>query len=75
MGVGMIAIVPEESADAALATLADRGVDAWVAGEITERGDHATGADADRRLREARPRRRRSGGAGRDGSTKPGPVR
>ncbi|MET9547565.1 phosphoribosylformylglycinamidine cyclo-ligase [Streptomyces sp. NPDC006627] len=44
MGVGMIAIVPEESADAALTTLADRGVDAWVAGEITERGEHTTGA-------------------------------
>ncbi len=45
MGVGMIAIVPEESTDAALETLADRGVEAWVAGEITERGDYATGAE------------------------------
>lgn len=45
MGVGMIAIVPEESAEVALATLADRGVDAWVAGEITERGDRTTGAE------------------------------
>lgn len=45
MGVGMIAIVPEESADAALATLADRGVEAWVAGEIVERGDYTTGAE------------------------------
>jgi len=44
MGVGMIAIVPEGSVDAALATLGDRGVDAWVAGEITGRQDHATGA-------------------------------
>ncbi|QOV37312.1 phosphoribosylformylglycinamidine cyclo-ligase [Streptomyces ferrugineus] len=44
MGVGMIAIVPEESADAALATLADRGVDAWFAGEIMDRGEHTTGA-------------------------------
>ncbi|MFF8572778.1 phosphoribosylformylglycinamidine cyclo-ligase [Streptomyces sp. NPDC005047] len=44
MGVGMIAIVPEESADVALTTLADRGVDAWVAGEITDRTDHETGA-------------------------------
>ncbi|MFF3612279.1 phosphoribosylformylglycinamidine cyclo-ligase [Streptomyces sp. NPDC002580] len=44
MGVGMMAIVPEESAEVALAVLADRGVDAWIAGEITERGDHATGA-------------------------------
>ncbi|MEW2450275.1 phosphoribosylformylglycinamidine cyclo-ligase [Streptomyces parvulus] len=44
MGVGMIAIVPEESTDVALATLADRGVDAWVAGEITDRAHHETGA-------------------------------
>ncbi|BCL29133.1 phosphoribosylformylglycinamidine cyclo-ligase [Streptomyces aurantiacus] len=44
MGVGMIAIVPEDSADAALATLADRGVEAWIAGEITDRGTHETGA-------------------------------
>ncbi|MFD5572218.1 phosphoribosylformylglycinamidine cyclo-ligase [Streptomyces cadmiisoli] len=44
MGVGMIAIVPEESVEVALTTLADRGVDAWVAGEITERGEHTTGA-------------------------------
>ncbi|MFT2019599.1 phosphoribosylformylglycinamidine cyclo-ligase [Streptomyces sp. 796.1] len=39
MGVGMIAIVPPQSVDVALATLADRGVGAWIAGEITERGD------------------------------------
>ncbi|MEV6331362.1 phosphoribosylformylglycinamidine cyclo-ligase [Streptomyces sp. NPDC051909] len=45
MGVGMMAVVPAESVDAALTTLADRGVDAWVAGEITERGDKATGAE------------------------------
>ncbi|GAB2832997.1 phosphoribosylformylglycinamidine cyclo-ligase [Streptomyces chlorus] len=45
MGVGMIAIVPEESTDVALTTLADRGLDAWVAGEITGRGDRATGAE------------------------------
>ncbi|MFF0689350.1 phosphoribosylformylglycinamidine cyclo-ligase [Streptomyces albogriseolus] len=42
MGVGMIAIVPQESVDVALTTLADRGVEAWVAGEITERDDHHT---------------------------------
>ncbi|MFD4508378.1 phosphoribosylformylglycinamidine cyclo-ligase [Streptomyces sp. NPDC058457] len=45
MGVGMIAIVPQESVDVALTALADRGVEAWVAGEITERGDHTTGAE------------------------------
>ena len=44
MGVGMIAIVPADSVDAALTTLADRGVDSWVAGEITERGTHDSGA-------------------------------
>ncbi|MEU0658735.1 AIR synthase-related protein, partial [Streptomyces lavendulocolor] len=44
MGVGMMAVVPAESVDVALTTLADRGVDAWVAGEITERGEHTTGA-------------------------------
>ncbi|MCD9143976.1 phosphoribosylformylglycinamidine cyclo-ligase [Streptomyces albireticuli] len=41
MGVGMIAVVPQESVDVALATFADRGVESWVAGEITERGDRA----------------------------------
>ncbi|MFF7986579.1 phosphoribosylformylglycinamidine cyclo-ligase [Streptomyces sp. NPDC007901] len=45
MGVGMIAIAPQESVDVALTTLADRGVEAWVAGEITERGSHTTGAE------------------------------
>ncbi|GGS38773.1 phosphoribosylformylglycinamidine cyclo-ligase [Streptomyces daghestanicus] len=44
MGVGMMAIVPQDSTDVALATLADRGVDAWVAGEITARGTHDSGA-------------------------------
>jgi len=37
MGVGMMAVVPGESVDAALTTLADRGVHAWVSGEITDR--------------------------------------
>ncbi|MCM2420147.1 phosphoribosylformylglycinamidine cyclo-ligase [Streptomyces sp. RKAG293] len=41
MGVGMIAVVPQDSVDVALATLADRGVEAWVSGEVVERGDHA----------------------------------
>jgi phosphoribosylformylglycinamidine cyclo-ligase len=39
MGVGMIAVVPPESVDVSLAVLGERGVDAWVAGAITERGD------------------------------------
>ncbi|NLU68498.1 phosphoribosylformylglycinamidine cyclo-ligase [Streptomyces sp. HNM0574] len=37
MGVGMMAVVPEDSADAVLRTLAERGVDAWTAGRVTER--------------------------------------
>ncbi|WP_030416151.1 phosphoribosylformylglycinamidine cyclo-ligase [Streptomyces sp. NRRL S-1448] len=45
MGVGMIAVVPPESVTTALATLADHGVDAWVGGEIVERGDRTTGAE------------------------------
>ncbi|MGV9892279.1 phosphoribosylformylglycinamidine cyclo-ligase [Streptomyces sp. NPDC003395] len=45
MGVGMMAIVPQESVDVVLATLADRDVEAWVAGEITERGAHTSGAE------------------------------
>ncbi|MFF1645216.1 phosphoribosylformylglycinamidine cyclo-ligase [Streptomyces sp. NPDC058240] len=45
MGVGMIAIVPAESVDVALTALADRGVESWVAGEITERGAHTSGAE------------------------------
>ncbi|MGW0467561.1 phosphoribosylformylglycinamidine cyclo-ligase [Streptomyces sp. NPDC003027] len=45
MGVGMMAVVPAESVEVALATLEDRGVEAWVAGEITERGDHTAGAE------------------------------
>jgi phosphoribosylformylglycinamidine cyclo-ligase len=44
MGVGMIAVVPAEAVGAALSTLQDRGVAAWVAGEITERAHHASGA-------------------------------
>ncbi|MFD8911759.1 phosphoribosylformylglycinamidine cyclo-ligase [Streptomyces sp. NPDC059575] len=45
MGVGMMAVVPAESVEAALTTLADRGVDAWVAGEITGRDGRASGAE------------------------------
>jgi phosphoribosylformylglycinamidine cyclo-ligase len=44
MGVGMIAVVAPGSVDVALSILADRGVGAWVAGEITERGDRAEAA-------------------------------
>ncbi|UZJ32122.1 phosphoribosylformylglycinamidine cyclo-ligase [Streptomyces endophytica] len=45
MGVGMIAVVPPESVTTTLATLADRGLDAWVGGEIVARGDRTAGAE------------------------------
>ena len=34
LGVGMVAVVPPQAAEAALALLAQRAVDSWVAGEI-----------------------------------------
>ncbi|TDE12990.1 phosphoribosylformylglycinamidine cyclo-ligase [Jiangella asiatica] len=34
MGVGMVAVVAADAADAALRLLADRGVESWVAGEV-----------------------------------------
>ncbi len=37
MGVGMAAVVAPDDADAAVRLLADRGIDAWVCGEVTER--------------------------------------
>jgi phosphoribosylformylglycinamidine cyclo-ligase len=45
MGVGMIAVLPQESVDVALATLADRGVGAWAAGEITARESGAAAVE------------------------------
>ncbi|WP_432039370.1 phosphoribosylformylglycinamidine cyclo-ligase [Streptomyces cucumeris] len=44
MGVGMMAVVPAESVDVALATCADRGMDAWVSGEILDRAAGETEA-------------------------------
>jgi phosphoribosylformylglycinamidine cyclo-ligase len=38
MGVGMVAVVPPESVDTVLAVLADRDVEAWLLGDIVERG-------------------------------------
>ena len=42
MGIGMVAIVPAGAADAALRTLAERGVPSWVCGEVRGRvpGEH-----------------------------------
>lgn len=41
MGVGMLAVVSRDSVDAVLRTLTARGVDAWVAGEVSDRADGA----------------------------------
>ena len=38
MGVGMVAVVQPESVDTVLAVLADRDVEAWLLGDIVERG-------------------------------------
>ncbi len=43
MGVGMVAIVAPDAADAALRLLAERGVDAWIAGDVSEAGIHGAG--------------------------------
>jgi phosphoribosylformylglycinamidine cyclo-ligase len=43
MGVGMVALVAPEAADAAVRLLADRGIDAWIAGEVAEAGVHGDG--------------------------------
>lgn len=41
MGVGMVALLDREGADAAVALLASRGVPAWIAGEVTVGGSAA----------------------------------
>ncbi|WP_049568277.1 phosphoribosylformylglycinamidine cyclo-ligase [Streptomyces sp. SBT349] len=46
MGVGMVAIVPPDAVDEALAVLAGREVPAWVAGEIGDAGDGRPGGGA-----------------------------
>lgn len=43
MGVGMVAMVPADAADAAIATLARHGVRAWVCGEVAEAADAPAG--------------------------------
>ena len=40
MGVGMVAIVAPNAADDALRLLADRGIDAWIAGDVAPAGVH-----------------------------------
>jgi phosphoribosylformylglycinamidine cyclo-ligase len=42
MGIGMVAVVPQESVDAVLAVLEDRDVEGWILGDIVDRaGDYA----------------------------------
>lgn len=40
-GVGMVAVVPEHAADAAVGLLTDRGVPSWVLGSVDAAGGHA----------------------------------
>ncbi|PBC78455.1 phosphoribosylformylglycinamidine cyclo-ligase [Streptomyces sp. TLI_235] len=45
MGVGMVAVVPPSSVDVVLSVLEDRGVEAWLLGDIVDRTDeHADAA-------------------------------
>ncbi|OKI22645.1 phosphoribosylformylglycinamidine cyclo-ligase [Streptomyces sp. CB03911] len=45
MGVGMVAVVPPESVDTVLAILEDRGVEAWLLGDVVDRtAEHTDGA-------------------------------
>ena len=43
MGVGMVALVAPDAADAAIRLLAERGVDAWIAGDVAAAGVHGDG--------------------------------
>ncbi|MGA8987990.1 phosphoribosylformylglycinamidine cyclo-ligase [Aeromicrobium sp.] len=43
MGVGMVALVAADAADAAVRLLAEHGVDAWIAGEVADAGVHGAG--------------------------------
>ncbi|GAA1087021.1 MULTISPECIES: phosphoribosylformylglycinamidine cyclo-ligase [Kitasatospora] len=46
MGVGMVAVVPPSSVDVVLALLEDRGVEAWLLGDVVERTDEHDGGAA-----------------------------
>ncbi|GAA1742464.1 phosphoribosylformylglycinamidine cyclo-ligase [Aeromicrobium alkaliterrae] len=43
VGVGMVALVEPETADAAVRLLQEHGIEAWVAGEVAEAGVHGPG--------------------------------
>ena len=45
MGVGFVAVLPAEAADAAIGVLAARGVVAWPLGEVGPAGDLVAGVD------------------------------
>ncbi|KJK57627.1 phosphoribosylformylglycinamidine cyclo-ligase [Saccharothrix sp. ST-888] len=46
MGVGMVAVVPPSSVDVVLAVLEDRGVEAWLLGDVVDRVDEHDGGAA-----------------------------
>lgn len=43
MGVGMVALVAPDAADAAVRLLAEHGIDAWIAGDVQDAGVHGDG--------------------------------
>ena len=43
IGVGMVAIVAQESADEAVRILAEHDVEAWIAGDVAAPGVHGPG--------------------------------
>ncbi|MEV4612173.1 phosphoribosylformylglycinamidine cyclo-ligase [Kitasatospora sp. NPDC049258] len=46
MGIGMVAVVPPESVDVVLSILEDRGVEAWLLGDIVDRSEEHEGGAA-----------------------------
>ncbi|MFL6090212.1 MAG: phosphoribosylformylglycinamidine cyclo-ligase [Aeromicrobium sp.] len=44
MGVGMVALVPANAADSALAIMGEHGIDSWVAGEVSAPASEERGA-------------------------------
>jgi len=43
IGVGMVALMAPDDADAAVRLLAEHGVDAWIAGDVADAGVHGSG--------------------------------
>jgi phosphoribosylformylglycinamidine cyclo-ligase len=44
IGVGMVALVPADAAEAAIGVMGGYGIDAWVAGEVAGAGEFGPGA-------------------------------